>query len=244
MSSNLIAFLLSVVAGLISGWLFWIFRYILENRKHLSVAVRAMLLWKTEIRVSISYLFQIKINGKYLLVKGNRIDQYQPVGGVFKMLPSFKDIKRNYEITDDDHLPIDETSKDDLRIRVQGKNLVKLFNWFYTRKNREVGVHREFYEEMIMTEILEVNSLRSFTPEYCKTVNTNIHFSKHFKCKEVLFYEIYDLELTNQEEERIVKYCESNPEKAILATQDDISKECIDLNGSSKKTGEHAKHIL
>lgn len=167
-----------------------------------------------------------------------------PVGGVFKMLPSFKDIKRNYEITDDDHLPIDETSKDDLRIRVQGKNLVKLFNWFYTRKNREVGVHREFYEEMIMTEILEVNSLRSFTPEYCKTVNTNIHFSKHFKCKEVLIYEIYDLELTNQEEERIVKYCESNPEKAILATQDDISKECIDLNGSSKKIGEHAKHIL
>lgn len=244
MSSNLIAFLLSIVAGLISGWLFWIFRYIFDNRKILSVAIRAMILWKKEIRVSISYLFQIKINGKYLLVKGNRIDQYQPVGGVFKMLPSFKDMKRNYEITDDDHLLIDETSKDDLRIRVKGKNLVKLLNWFYTRKNREVGVHREFYEEMIMTEILEVNSLRSFTPEYCKTVNTNIHFSKHLNCKEVLIYEIYDLELTDQEKERILKYCKSNPEKAILVTQDDIIKECININGLSKKIGEHAKHIL
>ena len=96
--------------------------------------------------VSISYLFQIKVDGKYLLVKGNRIDQYQPVGGVFKMLPSFKQIKHDYEITDDDRLPIDETSKDDLRIRVQGKNIVKLLSWFYSRKNREVGVHREFYE--------------------------------------------------------------------------------------------------
>lgn len=244
MSSNLSAFLLSVLAGLISGWLFWIFRYILDNRKILSVAIRAMILWKKEIRVSISYLFQIKIDGKHLLVKGNRIDQYQPVGGVFKMLSSFKDMKRNYEITDDDHLPIDETSKDDLRIRVKGKNLVKLLNWFYTRKNREVGVHREFYEEMIMTEILEVNSLRSFTPEYCKTVNTNIHFSKHLNCKEVLIYEIYDLELTDQEKERILKYCKSNPEKAILVTQDDIIKECININGLSKKIGEHAKHIL
>lgn len=95
-----------------------------------------------------------------------------------------------------------------------------------------------------MTEILEVNSLRSFTPEYCKTVNTNIHFSKHLNCKEVLIYEIYDLELTDQEKERILKYCKSNPEKAILVTQDDIIKECININGLSKKIGEHAKHIL
>ena len=136
MSNNSIAFVLSVLAGLISGWMVWIFRYVIENRKHLLIAIKAMFLWKTEIRASISYIFQIKVYGGYLLVKGNRIDQYQPVGGVFKMLSSFKDTKRNYEITDDGRLPIDETSKDDLRIRVQGKNLVKLLNWFYTRKKK------------------------------------------------------------------------------------------------------------
>lgn len=244
MSNKIIAFILSVLAGLVSGWLFWIFRYVIENRKHLLIATQAMFHWKTEIRVSISYLFQIKVKGRYLLVKGNRIDQYQPVGGVFKMLPSFKDIKRNYEITDDDRLPIDETSKDDLRIRVQGKNLVKLLSWFYSRKNREVGVHREFYEELIKTGILGVESLSSFTPEYCKTVNTNIHYSKHFNCKEILIYDIYELDLTQQEEERIIVYVRDNPRKAILVNQDDISKECIDLDGSSKKIGEHAKHIL
>ena len=130
MKNNIIAFILSVLSGLVTGWLAWIFRYIFENRKNLRVAIKSIFLWNTEIRVSIAYLFQIKINGKYLLVKGNRIDQYQPVGGVFKMLPSFKELKRNYEITDDDRLPIDETSKYDLRIRIKGKNLVKLFQYF------------------------------------------------------------------------------------------------------------------
>jgi len=244
MKENIIAFTLSVLAGLVSGWLIWIVRYVFENKRNLIVAVKAMFLWNVEIRVSISYLFQIKVSGKYLLVKGNRIDQYQPVGGVFKMLPSFKEMRRNYEVKDDGLIPIDKTSKDDLRIRVKGKNLVKLLRWFYLRKNREVGVHREFYEELISTEILGIDSMRSFTPEYCKTVNTNIHYSKHFDCKEILIYEIYELNLSEQEEEQITKYCQTKPHKAVLATQDDISKECIDLNGSSMKIGEHAKHIL
>ena len=203
-----------------------------------------MALWKTEIRVSISYLFQIKIDGKYLLVKGNRIDQYQPVGGVFKMLPSFKEIKRSYNIIDDDRLPIDETSEDDLRIRVQGKNLVKLLSWFYTRKNREVGVHREFYEELIRPEALTVDSLRDFTPEYFKTITTNIHNSKHFSCKEILIYEIYEVVLSDYEKKQVVKFVESNPGEAVLARHDDIIKECIDSDCLSKKIGGHAKYIL
>lgn len=244
MKENIIAFILSVFAGLVSGWLVWLFRYVFENKKNLIVAIKAMFLWNVEIRVSISYLFKIKVSAKYLLVKGNRIEQYQPVGGVFKMLPSFKEMKRNYEIRDDGRIPIDKTSKDDLRIRVKGKHLVKLLRWFYLRKNREVGVHREFYEEIISTGILGIDSFRSFTPEYCKTVNTNIHYSKHFDCKEILIYEIYELDLSDCEEEQINEFVRENLDKAILATQDEISKECIDLDGSSRKIGEHAKHIL
>ncbi len=244
MKNNIIAFILSVFSGLVTGWLAWIFRYIFENRKNLKVAVKSIFLWNTEIRVSISYLFKITINGKYLLVKGNRIDQYQPVGGVFKMLPSFKELKRNYEITDDVRLQIDETSRYDLRIRIKGKNLVKLLRWFYSRKNREVGVHREFYEEMIGTEILTIDSLASFTPEYCKTKNTNIRYSKHFDCKEILIYEIYELTLTTKEEQQVIDYIKDNMDKAILASQDEITRECIELDGFSKKIGEHAKHIL
>ena len=43
---------------------------------------------KKEIRLSFSYLFKIQIDGKYLLIKGNRLkNQYQPVGGVYKYYP-------------------------------------------------------------------------------------------------------------------------------------------------------------
>lgn len=244
MSNNLIAFLISVLAGLVSGWLLGISKYVYENKRNLGLAIKAMFLWNIEIRVSISYLFQIKVCGKYLLVKGNRIDQYQPVGGVFKMLPSFKDKKRSYEIKDDENIPIDKTSKDDLRIRIKGKHFVKLLRWFYLRTNREVGVHREFYEEMISTGILDINSMKSFTPEYCETVNTNIHYSKHFNCKEILIYEIYELALDENEEAQIVKFIYENPDKAILATREEINSECIYLDGLSRKIGEHSKHIL
>lgn len=244
MSAKIASFVLSVIAGLVSGWLIWIFKYIFEEWKNICIAIYSKLLWNTEIRVSISYLFQIKADNKYLLIKGSRIDQYQPVGGVFKMLDSFKEAKRNFELKDDDNLPIDETSKDDLRVRVKGKNLIKLLHWFYTRKNREVGVHREFYEEMIKTGILPEESLRTFNPEYCTTINTPIRDSVHFNCKEILIYEIYELTLNGKEEHEVITYVKANPDKAVLTKSSDIQKECIELDGVSKKIGEHAKHIL
>jgi len=37
------------LAGLASGWLVWIFRYVFENRRKLIVAIRAMFLWNVEI---------------------------------------------------------------------------------------------------------------------------------------------------------------------------------------------------
>lgn len=246
MRENIIGFLLSVLAGLVSGWLVWIFRYVFENKRYFTVAIKAMFLWNVEIRMSISYLFQIKVSGKYLLVKGDRFNQYQPVGGVFKMLPSFKDIKRNYKILDDNHIPIDETNKDDLRIIVKGKNLLKVLSWFKLRRNREVGVHREFYEEMIKTGILSIDSLTSFTPEYCHTITTDIELSQVFRCQEVKVYEIYELDLTKSEEQLIEEFVLKFPEQAILATQDEIITTRIRIPNHTdlKKIGEHTNYIL
>lgn len=46
--------------------------------------MKEILFKNEEIRVSAAYLFRIKIENKYLLVKGNKISQYQPIGGVYK----------------------------------------------------------------------------------------------------------------------------------------------------------------
>lgn len=237
-------FILSVIASWISGWLMGASKFVFLNKHRIFMAIHSKFLWDEEIRFSISYLFTIKVDGKYFLTKGSRIDQYQPFGGVFKMLPSFKESKRAFELTSDEGLPIDETSKDDLRVRVKGKHLLKFLNWFYSRKNREVGVHREFYEELVKTGILNADSLKSFNPEYCKTVTKGIRHSLHFKCKEVLIYEIYDVELYSAEEKRIRDYVDKNRDKAILATKAEIEKECIDVDGVSKKIGAHANHII
>ena len=40
----------------------------------------------TEVRISFAYLFRIKVNGKYFLVRNERgTGKYQPVGGVYKV---------------------------------------------------------------------------------------------------------------------------------------------------------------
>ena len=83
------------------------------------------------LRVSIAYLFRIKIDNRYLIIKGRRIDQYQPVGGVYKYHPEeVRDLFNKLDVRDDKLMPIDDHSRDDLRIRVPGRNLIEFLNWF------------------------------------------------------------------------------------------------------------------
>ena len=75
----------------------------------------------TLVRISFAYLFRIKSGSEYLLVKNERgTGKYQPVGGVYKMCTEEKiELKRLYHITDDDRIPIDESSRDDYRLMMQ-----------------------------------------------------------------------------------------------------------------------------
>jgi hypothetical protein len=237
--------ILTLVLNLITAWITSITSHILRNKKYLFFAIKSFVCYRNkDVRVSISYLFKMKVDGKYFLIKGNRIDQFQPVGGVFKFFPGFKCFKFSHEVIDDDGIPIDENSKNDLRIRIKGKHLLKLMNWFLSRKDREVSVHREFYEEIIRTGILSNVSFINFNPEYYKTETTKIHYSEHFGCNEVIIYEIYNVEFSKDEEKEILNYIDKNPRKAILVNRSDIKKECVYVDNISKKIGQHAKHIL
>lgn len=80
------------------------------------------------IRISAAYLFKINIDGKYLLVKGRNINQLQPVGGVYKRLPDSSTLFQNLEILDDKCIPICDTTRQDLRIRVKGKHLANFYS--------------------------------------------------------------------------------------------------------------------
>jgi hypothetical protein len=75
---------------------------------------------KKEIRLSIAYLYRIKINGKYLLVKNRNRNFFQPVGGVFKTLPGSKKIFDKLNVKSDRILETEHgIAKRDLRVFVK-----------------------------------------------------------------------------------------------------------------------------
>ena len=65
------------------------------------------------VRISFAYLFRIKIDGKYLLVRNTRgTEKFQPVGGVYKLFENEKiELKNLYQVMDDDKISIDESSR-------------------------------------------------------------------------------------------------------------------------------------
>lgn len=156
------------------------------------------------IRLSISALVKIHIDGKYLLVKGNRIDQYQPVGGVLKRFEKEKSLLNSLSVLDDDKLPIDETSNNDLRVRVPLTSLVEFLKWYRQAKGRETSPWREFYEELIETEFLPSDSFKFIDTEHIKTHIEGIRFSTHFNCHELLIAEIFEL-IPNENQKKILR---------------------------------------
>ncbi len=109
---------------------------------------------KKEIRLSFSYLFKIQIDGKYLLIKGNRLkNQYQPVGGVYKYYPEAKPALESFGYISD--IKMGNTNEtDDLRINIKGKNLLSFMEWFLSMKDREYDPCREFREELLVSGLL------------------------------------------------------------------------------------------
>jgi hypothetical protein len=154
--------------------------------------------------MSISYLFKIKIDDKYLLIKGTRIDQYQPVGGVYKKSPESFSFFNSIYALDDKHMPIDDVSRDDLRIRVKGKYMLKVLHWFDKKIEREITYQREFIEELIKTGILNYEPFMYINCRFLRRVETGIRYTPYFKCDEYLVADIYEL-ITNQEQESALR---------------------------------------
>lgn len=190
---------------------------------------------KKKIRFSISYLYGIKINGKNLLIKGNRKEQYQPVGGVFKYYSSAKEYFQKYGVFSDDNIPIDKDSKMDLRVKVNASNAYKFFEWFNSKKNREISIIREFREELIDSELIPKDILTSFEAEYIKTHFEGIKYKEEYKCYGISIAEIYHLKLSSTEQDNIEDYLNKNStDKLILATDEEIERKCITIDNISR----------
>ena len=226
-----------IFVNLIVAFITFLASTIFHNRLRLKIYYQSLIRWNKNIRLSCAYLFRIRYNNKYLLIKGNRIDQYQPVGGVYKYYDSFNGLKENLELKDESESHFYENG--DLRLVTTGKHLVKFLDWFDTKKNREITVIRELIEELEPSGISIENLIKQSQVEYLKTVKEPITFSTHFQMDELKIFEIFEVKIPKEILDDVLK-----SEHYFSVKAEDIEKFCFTKDGLSKKISATARYIV
>jgi len=226
-----------IFVNLIVAFITFLASTIFHNRLRLKIYYQSLIRWNKNIRLSCAYLFRIRYNNKYLLIKGNRIDQYQPVGGVYKYYDSFNGLKENLELKDESESHFYENG--DLRLVTIGKHLVKFLDWFDTKKNREITVIRELIEELEPSGISIENLIKQSQVEYLKTVKEPITFSTHFQMDELKIFEIFEVKIPKEILDDVLK-----SEHYFSVKAEDIEKFCFTKDGLSKKISATARYIV
>lgn len=224
-----------IFVNLIVAFITFLASTIFHNR--LKIYYQSLIRWNKNIRLSCAYLFRIRYNNKYLLIRGNRIDQYQPIGGVYKYYDSFNGLKENLELKDESESHFYENG--DLRLVTTGKHLVKFLDWFDTKKNREITVIRELIEELEPSGISIENLIKQSQVEYLKTVKEPITFSTHFQMDELKIFEIFEVKIPKEILDDVLKSEHYLPVKAEY-----IEKFCFTKDGLSKKISATARYIV
>lgn len=195
------------------------------------------------VYVSLSYLLRIKVHGteRYLLVRGSKINQYQPVGGVYKLVGN-KNIEKDWKAS----IKPDTENPHDLRFFIKAKYLPDVLKWFKSGKDREIGVWREFYEELVGNDILTTENFKSVRAEYLYTKEKLLSKETRFNNEtyHTLAYEIFNVEL---DERQLVEFKRLQQQKMFtkkyaFVTEDEINKECF--NNDKTRIGQHTKHII
>ena len=226
-----------IFVNLIVAFITFLASTIFQNRLRLKIYYQSLIRWNKNIRLSCAYLFRIRYNNKYLLIKGNRIDQYQPVGGVYKYYDSFNGLKENLELKDESESHFYENG--DLRLVTIGKHLVKFLDWFDTKRNREITVIRELIEELEPSGISIENLIKQSQVEYLKTVKEPITFSTHFQMDELKIFEIFEVKIPKEILDDVLK-----SEHYFSVKAEDIEKFCFTKDGLSKKISATARYIV
>lgn len=196
------------------------------------------------IRISFAYLYRIKVGNKYLLVKNERgTGKYQPVGGVYKFSEKEKqELTSLFQVKDDNKISIDESSRNDYRLKIENKFIRKFIKRFDKEADREniSDLSREFCEELIDTKILSWEEIRY---RYCGRHMTELKFSQHFQIYEILLADIIELIPTQQQEKDLRELESQKSEKYLFATAEEILS--LGINTTTGKLSEDiADHTI
>jgi hypothetical protein len=234
-----------IVLGIVSSLIILLVDFLASQTRYLRFFWLSIRFREKNIRLSVSYLFKIKIDNRYLLIRGKRFPQYQPVGGVFKRYKSSVDFFQNIQALDDNLVPIDEDSKEDLRIRLKGKYLVAFMKWFDNKRNREISGWREFYEEMIKSDILPQELFPFAQYQFVRRHENPVRYSDFAQSYEILIAEIYELIVNHEQENFLRRSINKGLDNCIWVSEDEILRRGA-LPGKEYKISisEHSKWIL
>lgn len=240
MKTYLITSLISALIGII---LTKIIDFFSDNKEYIRICLGLIGHRNEKIRISCAYLFRIKNGNRYLLIKGKKIDQYQPVGGVYKTYSSFGEIANKYEVSQERENFFYE--QDDLRKYIPGKKVIKFIKWFNSGGNREFTVTREFCEELIKPGFLPQESLLDVKFEFIKQAECKLRYSKAFDCREILIHNIFEVSFSDQIFlDELIKSVTNSNDELIWASENDILREAINIDGTEMKIGAHAKEVI
>jgi len=218
------------------------------DRLKLVLHCKYLSLKKENIRFSMSYLYRIKIEDKYLLVKNSNFGHYQLVGGKYKRNIGTQSFLFNeFGAMDDLKLPNKGLMKDDFAIFIPASNAIKFLDWFNKKKDREISHWREFYEELIKTNILDQDIFPYVNYNYTGTVTTPIKRTSGWDCFEILQYDILDLNPTKSQEKVLITLLEKGDTDLYKWADEDLINNLGHDNREKKKLyqiGDHTKWAL
>lgn len=201
----------------------------------------------TIVRVSFAYLYRIKSGNKYLLIRNARgTGKFQPIGGVYKLFGNEKTkLKNLYQVIDDDKISIDESSKNDYRLRLANQHLRHFVKRFDKTSERErfSDLSREFKEEMVETGIVNWDQI---TYRVCGRHITNLEYGKHFQIYELLLADIVELIPTKEQERDLELLMDIQSEDYIFVTHEEIEALGINIGkGDLRETiADHSNKII
>jgi CBASS immunity effector Cap15-like protein len=189
------ALLLGILVNIISSPLYFLIIEGLYSLNHLGLFWKTKVIYRNQdVRLSIAYLFRIKVGDDYLLVKNRSNDYYQLVGGAYKTLPSIEKVFKKYKVKPDRKFQTNNgIAKNDLRFSVPGKNVIPMLKWFHSKEDREISQWREFCEELLTSGLVDKHEFRYIDYSYATTLQTPIKKAKKLDMQEILVYEIFDL---------------------------------------------------
>lgn len=240
---NTIAIACSIIAPII---VFFVDSFLSSIRRVKLWFISKFIYRKKKIRISMSYLYRIHVNDKYLLVKNSKWHYYQPVGGVYKILSEdIGFLKDNFGWGRDPYMKTTGEKRNDLRGTVPMPRLVSFLDWFSSQKNREISHWREFFEELIKTGILRIEDFPHFEYRYAGTLLTPIKKSEKWKdCVEILSYDVFDMIPTTEQEEILKKTQFEDIEEITWLDESVIINNGVISKDEEVKIGQHTKWTI